>query len=353
MNCCPNCFHDSEIIGFILENGTQPGNCDFCGQEDIKILDPRELEETFLPLVSLFASPTELGIAPEQGQSFYEILQKHWRIFRLTNTERCRMLIDHILSTTRVSQPLLFNSPVLIKALYSKSIQVNHHELKWEKLAEEIKTKNRYFLEETIDLALLKDLFSYLSKTYSTGKIFYRARVSTKEGYPLDQMGKPPGDKATSGRANPVGIAYLYVSTALETTLYESRSSYLDYIAIAEFKLTAPLRVINLRDVYVSPFLLGENLETFVAYQKYLARLGQELSKPVRRFDKELDYLPSQYLCEYVKYLGYDAIEYSSSLHNGGINLAIFNDTKLECRNVRVYEIDSVSLEFKPVTVSL
>lgn len=351
MNCCPNCFHDSEIIGFILTNSTQTGNCDFCEQENIKILDPRELEEAFQPIVSLLVPPGELGIELIHGKAVYDILLSHWKIFKLPNAGKQKVLIDTILSNTRVTSPYIFDSPVLIKPLYSNSIQVNHHELKWEKLAEEIKTKNRYFLEETIDLTLLKDLLSFLSRTYSAGKIFYRARVSTIDGYAIDQMGKPPGDRATSGRANPVGIAYLYVSTALETTLYESRSSYLDYISIGEFKLIEPLKIISLRDVYssVSPFLLGENLETFTAYQKYLARLGQELSKPVRRFDKELDYLPSQYLCEYVKYLGYDAIEYSSSLHEGGINLAIFNDSKLKCRKASVYEIDSVSLRYKAI----
>lgn len=206
-------------------------------------------------------------------------------------------------------------------------------------------------MKETIDLNLLAELLENFSKKYDPGKIFYRARVSEKKGHVVADMGKPPADKTTSGRANPNGIPYLYLSTNAETTLYESRSSYLDYITIAEFKLIEVLHVVSLREIAgVSPFAFGDKLESYIMHQKYLARLEQELSKPVRRFDKELDYLPSQYLCEYVKSLGYDAIEYGSSLKPGGINIAVFNDVKLVGRNVEVYEIDTLTLGHRKIS---
>jgi hypothetical protein len=55
--------------------------------------------------------------------------------------------------------------------------------------------------------------------------------------------------------------------------------------------------------------------------------------------------LPSQYLCEFVKSLDYDAIEYGSSVHEGGINLAVFNDDKLEISDTEVHEVSSVDLQ--------
>lgn len=194
----------------------------------------------------------------------------------------------------------------------------------------------------------MAELLNNFSKQYDKGKIFYRARVSDEAGIDLDKMGKPPVDKATPGRANPKGIPYLYLSTNAETTIYESRSTYLDYITIAEFKLTAPMRVVSLREIAaVSPFIFGEQLPKYIAHQKYVSRLERELSRPIRRFDKELDYLPSQYLCEYVKSLGYDAIEYGSSMKNGGINIVVFNDEKLEVKSAEVYEITSVQLYYQ------
>jgi len=159
-------------------------------------------------------------------------------------------------------------------------------------------------------------------------------------------MGKPPAKKSTSGRANPNGIPYLYVSTKTETVLYESRATHLDFVTIAEFKLKDNLKVVRLRQIEnLSPFLYEDRIEDFLKYQKYLKRLEIELSKPLRRHDRKLEYLPTQYLCEYVKFLGYDAIEYGSSLHDGGINLAIFDDSKLEIKKIEIHEVVSVDLD--------
>jgi len=164
-------------------------------------------------------------------------------------------------------------------------------------------------------------------------------------------MGKPPVGLSKSGRANPVGIPYLYISTERETVLYESRATHSDFISIAEFRLIdESMKVLRLRKIDdLSPFMAEEGLEKYLKYRKYLKRLEQELSKPLRRHDDEmLDYLPTQYLCEYVKSLGYDAIEYGSSLHEGGINLAVFDDSKLEIKKVNVYEVTSIKLETNP-----
>lgn len=93
--------------------------------------------------------------------------------------------------------------------------------------------------------------------------------------------------------------------------------------------------------------MFGDQISNYITHQKYLARLEKELSRPIRRFDKELDYLPSQYLCEYVKSLGYDAIEYGSPFKTDGINLAVFNDSKLEAKTAEVYEITEMDFNFK------
>jgi hypothetical protein len=348
MNCCDNCFKDTEIKGFIFSNSIQPGKCDFCQAEDANIIDPRELEELFQPVINLFRPIKGLSIKVPQPKLLHERLQEQWKIFNFSDLSIIKRLLAEIVSGLYPERDPLLNSPVEIGVLFQKSLPSVIQEQRWDHFADEIKYQNRYFLNETVDLDLLQFLLSSLSKTYKPGKIFYRGRISESNGFPISEMGKPPSDKTHSGRANPNGIPYLYVSTTPETTVYETRSSYLDFLSVAEFKLIVPLNVISLREISdVSPFVLEGNLEKYVIHQKYLSRLEKELSKPIRRFDKELDYLPSQYLCEYVKSLGYDAIEYSSSLKKGGINLAVFNDTKLEIRKVAVYEITSMDLKIE------
>lgn len=349
MNCCTNCFDDKEIIGFILSNSTETGKCDLCGTTNVNLINPRELGEQFLPVISVFKTIGELGITVSEEKLLRQKLQDTWNIFRLPE-DRHQVILAAILSDSFPDNDPLLTQPVELEVMVNPTLAGAIHEQKWDSFANEIKKNNRFFLTEVIDLDLLKELLANFSRTYDAGKIFYRGRVSDKSGIILDEMGKPPADNSTPGRANPKGIPYLYVSTKIETTIYESRSSFLDYITIAEFRSTAPLNVISLRGIeLISPFVFADQLPKHLANQKYLIRLEKELSRPIRRYDKELDYLPSQYLCEYVKSLGYDAIEYGSSLLDGGINLAVFNDDKLQAINLDVYEITKVEFQYQKV----
>ena len=81
----------------------------------------------------------------------------------------------------------------------------------------------------------------------------------------------------------------------------------------------------------------------------FLKRLGYELSKPIRRQDSELDYLPTQYLTEFIKSINSDGIAYGSSLNKIGQNLAIFKPEKFECTKVNVYEITDISYKYQLV----
>ena len=68
------------------------------------------------------------------------------------------------------------------------------------------------------------------------------------------------------------------------------------------------------------------------------------MAQPLRRFDSELDYLPTQYICEYIKFIGFDGVEYGSAMNKGGINIAIFDDSKFECVDLEVVEIKKIEI---------
>ena len=165
-------------------------------------------------------------------------------------------------------------------------------------------------------------------------------------------MYNPPAEKAKAGRANPLGISYLYLANDIKTTLYEARASLYDYVTIGNFRLKDDIKVINLRGDTYDPIPLSEKevLEDFLIHLPFITKLEQELSRPRRRSDNELDYLPTQYLSEFIKSMGFDGVEYQSSLHPSGYNLAIFNSTKLECIKVGIYEIASIDLTHKRLT---
>lgn len=351
MFCCTQCFNDKELKGFIIDNSIQTGLCDFCGTGGADLLEPRELDSLFSKLLDIYEPLPE----PDEGAdnlNLLYIIQRDWHVFNdQLDDDKRENLFKQIISSLKINFLKIWDAPLRLKQPFKEEEEPIFQESKWEAFAREIKFENRYFLKESINLQLLEELLKWLKHTYMTGKVFYRGRISEKiEGYPADKMGKPPIQNAVSGRANPTGIPYLYVSADPLTTLYECRAGHLDYITVADFRLIEPLSVIRLRSVDdFSPFPEEVDTLKFAINRKYLKRLEEELSRPVRRFDKELDYLPSQYLCEYVKSLGYDGIEYKSSLKEDGINLAIFDDSKLQIVGLRVLEINGLEMNYEVI----
>lgn len=336
MYCCPNCFWDSELKSYVVSYSTQKGNCDFCESQNTEIITPSELFVYFQSLISIYQPILEGGLM------LHECLARDWEnLFRIEDTLIIKALLSHI-----CVEELEKNSAFLdlkVDFLYIDEL-VDNQEINWDVFVREIKFKNRFFIENKINLPLLEELFKRHEKPYKKGKVFHRARICDGEGiYEKEKMGKPPVEKSTAGRANPRGISYLYVSNDWETTLYETRASLYDYVTIAEFKIKEDINVLNLRDTSkISPFTLDDDIGEYLKHKKYLSKLEKELSKPIRRQDSELDYLPTQYLCEFIKSIGFDGVEFRSSLNSDGYNLAIFNDDNFECVKTTLHEVKSV-----------
>ena len=79
----------------------------------------------------------------------------------------------------------------------------------------------------------------------------------------------------------------------------------------------------------------------------FLERLGSELTRPVLPRSAAIDYLPSQYLCEFIKKSGYDGVLYSSSV-SAGVNLALFDPSNAFATDVSLYTVDRVSVDVSP-----
>jgi hypothetical protein len=80
----------------------------------------------------------------------------------------------------------------------------------------------------------------------------------------------------------------------------------------------------------------------------FLARLGDELTRPVVPQSAAIDYTPSQYLCEFIKKCGYQGVIYRSSVSDG-ISLALFDPALAETGAVTQFRVDRVSVEIAGV----
>ena len=112
----------------------------------------------------------------------------------------------------------------------------------WDSFVTEIKTKNRYH-SKLINFDILEKYCSFIRKTYKAGDLFYRARVSERNGYPIDEMSAPPAGKSSEGRANARGITCLYVASDVDTTLHEVRAGVFDFVCVGTFRLKKDITV--------------------------------------------------------------------------------------------------------------
>lgn len=347
MNCCIHCFNDTQIVS-IISTSNIVGDCDFCESKNITIFDCEKLSENFTQIFDLYRPASESKfLLHEHINSFWPGLFN----VRLLGGKTIKHLINTIGRSYDGYSKELFESPVnFINEIDENTPQ--ELELQWDDFALEIKENNRFFIESKIDIETIGSYLVRLAKTYPVGQCFYRARLS-EDKLDITQLGKPPKQYATSGRANPIGIPYLYVSESQMTTVYETRSSLYDQLTVGEFHLLEPLQVISLRQIdFIGPFEIqdkGFELEEFISIRPFLIRLQNELSKPIRKQDAPFDYLPTQYLCEYIKFLGFDAIEYDSAMHIGGYNLAIFHDNKLICKSADFLDISNILYTVKSV----
>jgi hypothetical protein len=224
----------------------------------------------------------------------------------------------------------------------------------WQKLKEQLKWEKRYLT----DINFLTDDLGwdgfFESKTIIEKKdILYRARLHSTadtDAFTESDMFCPPKHIAGGGRANPSGIPFLYLSDNEETILYEIRASFLDEISVASFGLAENIEdCIVISDFTEVPSLFAPNDVNKRIKATLLKKvISRDLSTPMRRYDSDLDYIPTQFICEFIKvFTNVQGIKFRSSLHNVGNNVVLFDQTQLKCMSVKKVKITKVQINSK------
>ena len=332
---CKKCFSDKELIGFIVSQG-KIGNCDCCKSETIETIELIELLDFFKEVFDNFQIKAE-------GKSLISLIQGNWNLF--SNLECGHKILNEALNQT---QSAISNSDDLVE--FSNEILENINY--WSILKEQLKWERRYFTNiDRLTEDLGWDSFFESKTTVSRDEIFYRARLhqnSEEDIIPMNKMSSPPAQYASAGRANPIGIPYLYLSDNEETILYEVRASFLDEISVGTFTKNEEYQnEIIISDFTEIPTLYHPNGVNRKIKSTLLKQLiSRDLSKPMRRYDSELDYIPTQFICEFIKtFTNVQGIKFRSSLHNVGCNLVLFNQDTMKCRSVKKVQISNVNIK--------
>lgn len=368
--CCPNCFRNETAKAFILENGEE-GNCGYCQAEETTVIEASELKNLFLGVVNLY-QPLEHGEnfrydSPTFDfgeESLAQLLNGDWQIFNDDlglEWNTWEFLMDDIWLGGMRPKDASYEYPPSDEWV---SMDRNYHlptpEDEWDEFAYELKHGDIENYRDEPSTSLPDEWLPHTitsqeaERIISTETALYRGRRGYAElpapnagrvPFPLEQMGAPPADVATAGRANVTNEPVLYAAFDQTTATYESGRFPGSIVSVRKAFPTRELRIINLTHLRGITDPLGEeiSLEVF-RHIRFLNRLNEELSRPIHPDDSELEYKPTQYLANLIESLGYDGISYRSSLNSEGENLVIFDTNLLNfTEEAHLIDIESVS----------
>jgi len=224
----------------------------------------------------------------------------------------------------------------------------------WE-FSNSVNTKRRYILDEESKCFLnsIKDTCKDRIKTIPISKSLWRAQIGCdyrpiNEDYDdpipfnIERM-KPKIDFASEGRANPKGITYLYVAENRETAMAEVRPSLGEIISIGELNSTKELKIIDF-SVHRGKFYVKKPTQEDIN-EAVWRDMDKAFSIPVRNNGFNSDYVPTQVIAEFIKSLGYDGIEYKSSLAEGK-NITLFDLESANFSECDIFKLKKIDYQF-------
>ena len=192
---------------------------------------------------------------------------------------------------------------------------------------DEIETVLRDWTDEEKLLTLLPQLYSEVDSDYIKNNKETLTLINAQKkwkrsikfkGYNAKDSTAPDSDLIDNGRANPDHIRYLYLCEDDVTPVYEIRPIIGDQVSVAKFRLKKDVRLydltLNIQDHVEQPGYDWPSLYNTI---------GAMFSKPYN--GEASKYLPTQYLAEEIKKMGFDGLRFNSSLHQGGVNVVLFD----------------------------
>lgn len=333
MKICKDCFFDEELRSEINANAVIDDICDVCGKQS-KVMDFSEFYGFFTTLLELYSPSVN------SNKTIVDIIQDEWHFFK--DKDVAMVLLADVIQANNLGYSIAdfvdYTDDICIRVAV------------WDRLKTSVKEKSRFFtnMDEFAQ-------YNYLTagKSLHVGQKLYRSRITPvgQKKIKCDKMGCPPKELATAGRANPIGIPYLYLSDSAKTTYFEVRTVYLDKLSVGTFRIERELELVDF--IYDVNLFLAYNddttsLKEIVIKKKIIDAISEDLSKPLRRYDSELEYVPTQLICEYCKRIvGADGISFESSLHKGGRNYVLFDDSSAKCIRVDSHEITKIDIDKK------
>jgi hypothetical protein len=232
-----------------------------------------------------------------------------------------------------------------------------------------VKHGRRFIYEEGVQKFLDEVIATSVSRTQTlkAGRILWRAQLGCgsriqDQGKPeelemdapyFEDRMKPIPAVVKDGRANPRGIACLYLATTLTTAGSELRPWLGAPISVSEFQTKRDLNLVNCtldKKRWFKAFV--PTIPGFVPwepeeYERVVwGDIAEAMSIPHNPDDASLNYVPTQIISERLRHGGVDGVAYRSLLCKEGFNIVLFDIKDADPINFTLYEAEEVSYRF-------
>jgi hypothetical protein len=243
---------------------------------------------------------------------------------------------------------------------------INYGERDFRRLKMSLMRKNRYIFEPKINEIInkIRDFMKQRIKVLKKEEtLLWRAQIVSD----IDEVDEdsvcplkrdrmfPLENKATEGRANPKGIAYVYLAENEAIAISEVRPWPGKYVSCGTFGIKRNIRLIDFSldkensliiDFYNNLVISKNTIENL------WGELNAEFARPVDRNNDTAEYVTTQLVSEIVRSEGYDGIIYNSGYSNEnvkGCNIVIFDREILKLKMNKIYRIDNIKFNYSEV----
>lgn len=175
----------------------------------------------------------------------------------------------------------------------------------------------------------------------------YRKEVKSHDdfwGYDEEKSDAPPEDYTKSMRANPEGIRYLYAAEELETALSEMRPQFGQTFSVATIEVLSSIKLFD----FTNEDVIITEAERGIFSRNVLDKVFSEAN-----YGNSIEYVPTQFLCEFIKLQGFDGIRFHSALSQGGKNIVLFDvnsdSKKYRITGSAIYSVNNIKLDYSKV----
>lgn len=359
MYCCEHCFKDVNAQKIIKDFG-ECGACSFCNSKNCKVIDLSKDNALSSACINLLDA---YEIDEQKGKNLLDSI-KEWNIFNTEDKSMTKRLIQELCASSYEKTDPIYNDNAKL-SINIEDIRNDNQILScsWSDFVNKIKHECRFFNSSNYS-GFYPDAFAWWLKNVlcmtPECETLYRARIISdpQQNFTVNDMYEPPVDKCSAGRINPEGIPVLYLATKEDTVLYEVRAYLYDLVCTGYFRYLKKdsVKLINLANIeQLSPFSPiicdnEENIKRLKLNLNTLKEIAKTISKPLRKTDSILEYIPTQFLAEFIKLQKYDGIIYKSTMISNGMNVALFNTRIVECYDVKEKEVTDINIQYRELS---